>query len=644
MSEIIDCVKRNDMYGVKELLSHRARLVDECDENGVSAAFHMVRTGDIKWVKFLVEYTFASFNECDAKHRTVLHEAVKTGSLECVKYLVERVGLDPCQGDMHLISPFEIAHERSLKEIEEYFERIVGCKFEDMYKNPVRRGFYADPSIVRVGEDYYMVNSSFIFFPCIPISPSTDLVHWQSIGHAITNPEWAHLEGLEGGRGYWAPDISYHNGKFYITATLRYNDSDKVKRRQIIVSSEKPEGPYSEPVFIDEDGIDPSLFTDVDGRRYMLLNRGARIFELNEDATEKISDAKLLFYGDNKRAPEGPHLIYKDGYYYLFQAEGGTGEQHCVTVARSKTLMGVYEPCPYNPVMTQRDYTAPITCAGHAKPVQTQNGDWYVVYLCNRSLDGKYAMLGRETCLDPITWTPDGWPIVNSLNGPSTLQKKPALKPAPNEPGASYDGFDDGKVKHFWMFAGIPEHDGIKIENSRLYIKGSTEPLTSRKAANIMLRRQPDFNFDVICKMDVNHDMDYEQNYGLTGYYDELTFFTFGIYRNGESGYALKLFEKIDDVERYTHYVGIPEVTDSIWLKIETDGLRRVFYYSIDGVNYRKVYTADNIYYLCAQAIKKGKRFTGAMVGMYAYSGDGEPMYAAFDEFRCIRRRFRDDD
>lgn len=643
MSEIIECIKNRYLDGVKALLSNDTKLIEEQDENGVSAAFHMVKTGDIEYVKYLVEYTFASFNGCDSNYRTVLHEAVRTGSLECVKYLVERVGLNPCHGDKHLITPFEIAHEHGYADIEKYFEEVVGCKFEDMYQNPVRRGFYADPSIVRVGEDYYMVNSSFIFFPCIPISHSTDLVNWQSIGHAITNPEWAHLEGLEGGRGYWAPDISYHNGRFYITATLRYNDSMPVKRRQIIVSSDKPEGPYSEPVFIDEDGIDPSLFTDVDGRRYMLLNRGARILELNEDATKQISEAKLLYYGDNKRAPEGPHMIFKDGYYYLFQAEGGTGELHCVTVSRSKTLMGVYEPCPYNPIMTQRDYAAPITCCGHAKPVQTQDGDWYIVYLCNRSLDGKYAMLGRETCLDPMTWTPDGWPIVNKLDGPSTLQKKPNLKPAPNEPSASYDSFDDGKMKPFWMFAGIPEPDGIVIKDSRLYIKGSVEPLSSRTATNITVRRQPDFNFDVICKMDVGIDLNYEQNYGITGYYDEMTFFTYGIYRNGSNGYALKLFEKIDDVERFTHYVSIPEVTDCIYLKIETDGLRRVFYYSIDGKNYRKVYTADNIYYLCAQAIKKGKRFTGAMVGMYAYGGKGSTIYAAFDEFQCIRRHYRDD-
>ena len=236
---------------------------------------------------------------------------------------------------------------------------------------------FPDPSIVRVGKDYYMVNSSFIFFPCIPISHSKDLIHWEIIGHAVTEPEWASLDELEGGRGYWAPDISYDNGKFYITATYRLNDTGTVYRKQIVVSSEKPEGPYSKPAIIDEDGIDPSIFHE-DGRHYMLLNRGARILELNADCTKQISEAELLYYGDQKRAPEGPHLLKKDGYYYLFLAEGGTGAGHRISVARSKTLMGNYEPCPYNPIMRQMDEGAAIQRCGHGKPVCTQNGEWYI--------------------------------------------------------------------------------------------------------------------------------------------------------------------------------------------------------------------------------------------------------------------------
>ncbi|MCI5893240.1 MAG: family 43 glycosylhydrolase [Clostridiales bacterium] len=636
MSQMIELINNQNLDEIKKILEVEPKRINEEDENGVPMSFYIARTGNIKMVKYLVEYTIASFNVGDRQHRTILHEAVEAGSLECVKYLVERVGISPCEGDKNLVTPYQIAHENGFKDIEKYFEEYTGAKYEDMYHNPIRTGFFADPSIVRVGSDYYMVNSSFTFFPCIPISHSTDLVNWKVIGHAITNPEWANIDDLEGGRGYWAPDISYYNGKFYITATLRYNDTGKF-RRQIVVSSEKPEGPYSKPAFIEEDGIDPSIFTDVDGRRYMLLNRGARIFELNADCTEQISDAELLFYGDNKRAPEGPHLLYKDGYYYLFEAEGGTGLMHQITVSRSKTLKGVYEPCPYNPIMTQKDYDAAITCCGHGKPVQTQNGDWYIVYLCNRLLDGQWGMLGRETCLDPITWTADGWPVINNLNGPSSLQKKPALPATTVEPDGGFDDFDGDKIKPYWIFARTPETDGIKVENSRLYIKGSKEPLSSMFSKNITVQRQKDFNFDVIAKLDLGIELKNNQNYGITGYYDENTYFTYGIYKNGDS-YALKLFEKIDEDEKYTYSVDIPGISDSVYLKITTEGLKRTFFYSFDGKTYTEIGTVENLYYLCSQAIQKGKRFTGAMIGMYAYSGDDTPIYASFDSFEYISK------
>lgn len=635
MSQMIDLINSQNLDEIKRIVEAEPKRINEEDENGVPMSFYIARTGNFEMLKYLVEYTVASFNVGDKQHRTILHEAVASGSLECVKYLVERVGMSPCEGDKNLITPYQTAHEKGFSDIEKYFEEYTGAKYENMYQNPIRTGFFADPSIVRVGSDYYMVNSSFTFFPCIPISHSTDLVNWKVIGHAITNPEWANIDDLEGGRGYWAPDISYYNGKFYITATLRYNDTGKF-RRQIVVSSENPEGPYSKPAFIEEDGIDPSIFTDVDGRRYMLLNRGARIFELNADCTKQISDAELLYYGDNKRAPEGPHLLYKDGYYYLFEAEGGTALMHQITVSRSKTLKGVYEPCPYNPIMTQRDYDAAITCCGHGKPVQTQDGDWYIVYLCNRLLDGEWGMLGRETCLDPVTWTADGWPIVNNLNGPSVLQKKPELPEMHVEPDGGFDGFDGDEIKPYWIFSRTPEADGIKVENSRLYIKGSKEPLSSMFAKNITVQRQKDFNFDMIAKLDLGVKLENEQNYGVTGYYDENTYFTYGVYKS-DNGYSLKLFEKIDEDEKYTYSADIPN-SDELYLKIETEGLKRIFSYSTDGENYTELGTVENLYYLCSQAITKGKRFTGAMIGMYAYSGNDTPIYAPFDSFEYISK------
>lgn len=321
-------LEQKNLDGVIRELTENPTCIDGTTEKGVPLALYAAELGDFPIVKYIVEYSRASMNTMDEDHRTILHYAAKSGNLEMNRYLVEKVGMDITAGDRWCVTPYQIAYERKDEKLLSYYKERIGASYEEMYHNPIRRGMFPDPSIVRVGKDYYMVNSSFIFFPCIPISHSKDLIHWEIIGHAVTEPEWASLDELEGGRGYWAPDISYDNGKFYITATYRLNDTGTVYRKQIVVSSEKPEGPYSKPAIIDEDGIDPSIFHE-DGRHYMLLNRGARILELNADCTKQISEAELLYYGDQKRAPEGPHLLKKTAITICFwrraEPEPGTG-------------------------------------------------------------------------------------------------------------------------------------------------------------------------------------------------------------------------------------------------------------------------------------------------------------------------------
>ena len=483
-----------------------------------------------------------------------------------------------------------------------------------------------------------MVNSSFVYFPCIPISHSKDLIHWEIIGHAITNSEWAGLEKLEGGRGYWAPDISYYEGRFYITATYRMNDGGEMLRKQMVVSSEKPEGPYGEPAFIEEDGIDPSIFSDDDGKRYMLLNRGARIFELSKDAREKIAEPVLLYYGDQKRAPEGPHLLKKDGWYYLFLAEGGTGRGHRISVARSKQLFGNYEPCPYNPIMTQKDMEESLQCCGHGKPVMTQNGEWYMVYLCNRYLEGKYGMLGRETALDPITWTKDGWPIVNHLKGPSVLQKKPSLVLCSYE-NINQDLFETNTLSKEWMSVRSTVEGGIAIFDGYLCLKGSPYEINDIRAKNLVLRRQKDFSFDVKIRVKIPK-LEGDQNAGLLCFYDENTFLKFGIYQNENMDYELRVFEKIDEVEKFSYHYPLPckkgKGKEEIVLKIETRNLQRSFFVQQNNSeDWALIGELPNVYYLCSEGITKGKRFTGAMVGMYAYGGN-QDFTAYFTDFNYI--------
>lgn len=637
-------LEQKNLDGVIRELTENPTCIDDTTEKGVPLALYAAELGDFAIVKYIVEYSRASMNTMDEDHRTILHYAAKSGNLEMNRYLVEKVGMDITAGDRWCVTPYQIAYERKDEKLFSYYKERIGASYEEMYHNPIRRGMFPDPSIVRVGKDYYMVNSSFIFFPCIPISHSKDLIHWEIIGHAVTEPEWASLDELEGGRGYWAPDISYDNGKFYITATYRLNDTGTVYRKQIVVSSEKPEGPYSKPAFIDEDGIDPSIFHE-DGRHYMLLNRGARILELNEDCTKQISEAELLYYGDQKRAPEGPHLLKKDGYYYLFLAEGGTGAGHRISVARSKTLMGNYEPCPYNPIMRQMDEGAAIQRCGHGKPVCTQNGEWYMVYLCGRMIGDGYSMLGRETALDPISWTADGWPVVNGLKGPSVLQKKPDLPEwLPKETASvSEDGIRSvaadaeqtmtaaaGWDKK-WMTPRVPEPEGILFLPSGIRIKGSRFPLKDVAARNILLQRQTSFCFRAETGLFIPKLAD-GQEAGLTCYYDENTWVCLALCK--ADAYYIQVKEHIGekDILHEKYMLSDDCAGKKITLKVKTEYLRRLFTFCVEGQEETAAAELPDVFYLCDEGIRMGKRFTGAMTGIYAVAGE-QKLYADFSHF-----------
>lgn len=587
-----DVILANDLDTLRRELPLEPTLIDWTDEDGVALCFLAARVGSFDMLRYLVEYGLrVNLNALDPQGRDHLHYAAMSGDVDKCRYLVERGGMDILRGDLTLTTPFDIAHREGFTALEDYFAQRVGCPYAELYRNPIRRGFFPDPSIVRVGEDYYMVNSTFIYFPCIPVSHSRDLIHWEVIGHAITNPDWAHLEGLEGGRGYWAPDISYCNGRFYICATLRLNDVGAVRRRQMVVTAQRPEGPYSEPVFFEEDGIDPSIFHDDDGRHYMLLNRGARIFEIDETGTKRLSDASLLYYGTNKRAPEGPHLLKHDGWYYLFEAEGGTGTGHRETVSRSRTLHGVYDPSPYNPVIRQWDERARIQRCGHAKPVSTPDGQWYFVYLCARPLDGRWSMLGRETALDPFTWTPDGWPLLNSGRGVSTQNRKPlpeTLLPPRTD----------------WLTPRPPEAGQLCWHGDDVTIRGSAWPMTDVRCRSILVQRQTAFRFTFEAVLTATASGDA----GITCYYDEHSFLTLGV----EDGHLL-VKEQIGTEARRQDTGVTVQPGQRVTLSVKADGLTRTLY--VDG---QRVATLVNVTYLADEGVRIGKRFTGAMVGVYA--------------------------
>ena len=584
------------------------------------ALFEAAENGDFSMLIHRIENTGADLTERDPEGNTVLAWAVNSGNLESVRYLVERCGLDPAEENNRGETPWDMAVQGNQKEILDYFAQSQGYAYEESFHNPIRRGFFPDPSVVRVGEDFYMVNSSFAFFPCIPISHSKDLINWNIIGYAITKPEYARLEELYGGRGYWAPDISYCDGRFFITATLRGNDEMEKRRLQMVTSSNRPEGPYDEPVFLDIDGIDPSIFHDEDGRKYMLINKGARILELSRDCTTVLSHPAMLWYGDWKIKPEGPHLLKRGEYYYLFLAEGGTGRGHRITVARAKQLKGPYEPCPYNPILRQWDESALTQCCGHGKPFQLPDGRWYLVYLGLRMVNGAYGILGRETFLAPLHWTEDGWPVAGKRRKPEAQMKRPLPSAVPESEPLCLGGYPMWKGRH-WMTPRPLQEGKIRLEEDECLLTGSDEDLNAISCRSILVERQTAFCFEASCGLRIP-EMKEGQSLGLVCYYDENSYIKFGVFRRGK-GYKLMLAEFVGDSYqtcRQLDFDGGQEVSaeDELYLKVEAENLKRRFSWS-RGREFQEAACLTDTSYLSSEGLSKGKRFTGAAVGIYVH-------------------------
>lgn len=281
------------------------------------------------------------------------------------------------------------------------------------YHNPIIPGFNPDPSICRVGEDYYLVTSSFEYFPGIPIYHSRDLVNWEQLGNCLTCPQGFPYAKVGDSGGVWAPTIRYETGTFYVTATF---DSCG----NFLVTASDPAGPWSEPVWVNVGGIDPSLYFE-GGRAYYCTNQSLHsgqeeitLWEINVNTGVVLGEGKTLWTGIGGGHLEAPHIYHIGKYYYLLTAEGGTSFNHMVTVARSSSLWGPYAGCPGNPILTNvHDTEKSVLCTGHGDLFQDHQGSWWMVHLSIRTARRTMSHLGRETFLTPVFWQ-DDWPCVSN--------------------------------------------------------------------------------------------------------------------------------------------------------------------------------------------------------------------------------------
>ena len=384
--------------------------------------------------------------------------------------------------------------------------------------NPILKGFYPDPSVCRVGDDFYIVCSSFVYAPGVPIFHSKDLAHWEQIGHVLHDEEQLPVSG-EISRGIFAPTIREHNGTFYMITTNVSHGGN------FVVTAKDPAGPWSKPYYLGEDapGIDPSLFFDDDGKCYYVGTRpnpeGVRyngdweiwVQELDLNTMKLTGESMAIWKGAVKDViwPEGPHLYKKDGYYYLLHAEGGTGPEHAISVARSKELFKWFEGCPRNPIFSHRnlgkDY--PIIYAGHGDLVDDKDGNYYIVMLASRPCQ-KHCSIGRETFLAKVEWE-EGWPVINPGIGKLTDDVE---LPFEEHPFAKENDWSD--TLHFFTEKLDARFVGIEKRNKEIYslterpgfmrLHTRKERLEDTCYPSYLGLRQKDYSFKVNTRVEFN--------------------------------------------------------------------------------------------------------------------------------------------
>jgi xylan 1,4-beta-xylosidase len=385
----------------------------------------------------------------------------------------------------------------------------LASETQSVYQNPILPGFHPDPSICRVGSDYYLVNSSFEYFPGVPIFHSRDLVNWKQIGNCLTRATQLPLKGAPSSQGIYAPTLRYHLGTFYMVTTNVSGGGN------FYVTSTDPAGKWSEPVWLPEkgaSGIDPSLFFDDDGKVYFTREgNGERggIFQCELDLNHKklLDVPKMIWAGTGGIWPEGPHLYKIGKTYYLMIAEGGTGYDHMETIARSSSPWGPFEACPHNPILTHKNRSGhPIQATGHADLVQAKDMSWWLVFLGIRPQGGKFHHLGRETFLAPVTWDNDGWPVVNEKGIVELSMTAPQLQKNPWKAEPTRDDFNSIQFALCWNFLRNPDEGNWTLSDRAgwLRLKGTLVSLNEEGSPAFVGRRQEHFKCKVSALMEFN--------------------------------------------------------------------------------------------------------------------------------------------
>ncbi|MCL2252916.1 MAG: glycoside hydrolase family 43 protein [Lachnospiraceae bacterium] len=492
------------------------------------------------------------------------------------------------------------------------------------YKNPILKGFYPDPGICRKGDDYYMVTSSFEFFPGVPIFHSKDLVNWTQIGHCLTRESQLPLHNVRYSMGIFAPVIRYHKQKdrFYMVTT------NVTKFGNFFVYADDPLGEWSEPILINQGGIDPSLFFEDDGTAYFISNAyegddprsGFLLSQIDLETGRLLTKPTPVWGGIGESAPEAPHIYKIGAWYYQMIAEGGTELGHMETIARSRNLFGPYEPCPMNPILTHRNKkNHQIQATGHADLIQDIYGEWWAVFLGYRETHAYFHHLGRETFLAPVEWV-DEWPIINGgraiefeMNVPS---KAVILQSRVNE---YHTDFTKG-IELPFVHLRNPYPENYESTESGLKLIGSEFNLADEDSPTFLGFRQKDhesrleidFSFSPI----VNGD-----EAGVTVFYKHDAHMD--VYVGMENGRRFLCFKKsVGDILHICAYLPIFEgelSDDKITIIVKSDKLKYYFSAVVDG---KEIFLGEGLTrYVSTESHQLG--FTGTFLAIYA-TGNGK--------------------
>jgi xylan 1,4-beta-xylosidase len=537
-----------------------------------------------------------------------------------------------------------------------------------MIRNPILPGFNPDPSILRVGDDYYIATSTFEWFPGVQIHHSRDLVHWRLLTRPLRRASQLNMLGDPDSCGVWAPCLSYSDGLFW----LIYTDVKRYGRTTVggasgaslrdfhnyLVTSPTIDGEWSDPQYLNSSGFDPSLFHDDDGRKYLVnqlwdhrpgRNRFAGIVLQEYSPRERrlLGERHNIFKGTSIGFTEAPHLYKRNGWYYLITAEGGTGWGHAMTMARSRTLTGPYELHPDKYIITARDRPhAPLQRAGHGDLVDTPAGDTYAVYLCGRPLPNRgRCVLGRETAIQKMVWGDDDW--LRTLDGsglPELESPAPALPAMPFPPAAPREDFDGDElpIDFQWLRSPHPEElFSLTARPGHLRLFGR-ETIGSLFRQSLVARRQQAHCFSASTAMDFE-PRDFQQLAGLVCYYNSAKFHYLHVTHDEEHGRHLRVMSCTPDSpqsDAFTAPVKIPP--GRIELRAEVDHERLRFAYRVGGGEWRFLPELFDASILSDEATAPGApNFTGAFVGLACQDMSGTALPADFDWFEYRPRAYQ---